>query len=411
GLAGQMSGLSMDGSSSAGGPPGLDGSRGALNKRMSMANLAAGPVRTLGSRSSGYFNVNQQNGSAGTGGSLGFVKSSAGSQGIPGGDGSGEGGVVRVMNYGVVKSELSSLVVDLQAVTISIANVESELTEVDWLLQMEESDWPRTAQLKYGDHPTLRQEKIDLRQEKKDLRRKEAYLLKEKEQLNAMKLLEKELGRVMLESSPVVPPIQSPLTEHDGPAKLFIPNTADNTLRGYFHRNNAEGETFSKFMTVAVGLQNDPSLLAIVHKINSIPKEWSNLNTPFVFLEGSSGTGKTQTAFALLNLLAASTQVLYFLYLPVGEHAQPIYKCFQAVSKLFNACADKDQNMLDSPSCGSLIELDLHLFGFILAFLQNCGSSNHTQVIIGDQVEIKSVKGSVVKDYLRSNYSTKSLPV
>ncbi|ORY45563.1 hypothetical protein BCR33DRAFT_678920 [Rhizoclosmatium globosum] len=306
---------------------------------------------------------------------------------------------------------MEQLVVDLQAVTISIANVESELTEVDWLLQMEESDWPRTAQLKYGDHPTLRQEKIDLRQEKKDLRRKEAYLLKEKEQLNAMKLLEKEMGRVMLESSPVVPPIQSPLTEHDGPAKLFIPNTADNTLRGYFHRNNAEGETFSKFMTVAVGLQNDPSLLAIVHKINSIPKEWSNLNTPFVFLEGSSGTGKTQTAFALLNLLAASTQVLYFLYLPVGEHAQPIYKCFQAVSKLFNACADKDQNMLDSPSCGSLIELDLHLFGFILAFLQNCGSSNHTQVIIGDQVEIKSVKGSVVKDYLRSNYSTKSLPV
>ncbi|ORY45562.1 Piwi-domain-containing protein [Rhizoclosmatium globosum] len=91
GLAGQMSGLSMDGSS------------------MSMANLAAGPVRTLGSRASGYFNVNQQNGSAGTGGSLGFVKSSAGSQGIPGGDGSGEGGVVRVMNYGVVKSELSSV--------------------------------------------------------------------------------------------------------------------------------------------------------------------------------------------------------------------------------------------------------------------------------------------------------------
>ncbi|KAJ3223159.1 argonaute 1 [Chytriomyces hyalinus] len=111
GLAAQMSGLSVsqgDGAS----PPGLEGSRGvagALNKRMSMTNLAAGPVRTLGNRASGFFNGNGAL-SNGVGGSVGFNKGS--SVGVPGvvvPEGSVEGGVVRVMNYGVVKSELANV--------------------------------------------------------------------------------------------------------------------------------------------------------------------------------------------------------------------------------------------------------------------------------------------------------------
>ncbi|KAJ3259926.1 eukaryotic translation initiation factor 2C, 2 [Chytriomyces hyalinus] len=106
GLAAQMSGLSVDGA-----PPGLDGSRGAagvLNKRMSMTNLAAGPVRTLGNRASGFFNGNGAV-SNGLGGSVGFNKgSSVGAAGVVP-EGSVEGGVVRVMNYGVVKSELANV--------------------------------------------------------------------------------------------------------------------------------------------------------------------------------------------------------------------------------------------------------------------------------------------------------------
>ncbi|KAJ3073654.1 argonaute 1 [Podochytrium sp. JEL0797] len=99
GLVGQMGGLSV---SQEGGGTGL-------SKRMSVANLAAGPVRALGSRTSGYF-VNQQNqaGSNGNGGSVGFVKSGGMGGSMGGGEGSGDG-VVRVMNYGVVKSELANV--------------------------------------------------------------------------------------------------------------------------------------------------------------------------------------------------------------------------------------------------------------------------------------------------------------
>ncbi|KAJ3350930.1 eukaryotic translation initiation factor 2C, 2 [Entophlyctis luteolus] len=115
-LSMQMGSLSMS-QLSGEGPASASGSGAAptmMGKRASMANLAAGPVRTLNSRSSGYF-VGAGGGPAG--GAVGFVKtgfpSANAGAGSFGGDSSaensGSGGAMRVMNYGVVKSELASV--------------------------------------------------------------------------------------------------------------------------------------------------------------------------------------------------------------------------------------------------------------------------------------------------------------
>ncbi|KAJ3121651.1 argonaute 1 [Physocladia obscura] len=110
-LSAQMGGLSVGGGGSGEGP--ASASASALSKRVSITNLAAGPVRTLGSRASGFFSNNAPVGGA-NGGIVGFAKNGGSSFGSgptvgPDGSSSSAEGIVRVMNYGVVKSELASV--------------------------------------------------------------------------------------------------------------------------------------------------------------------------------------------------------------------------------------------------------------------------------------------------------------
>ncbi|KAJ3282517.1 hypothetical protein HDU79_009867, partial [Rhizoclosmatium sp. JEL0117] len=58
-------------------------------------------------------------------------------------------------------------------------------------------------------------------------------------------------------------------------------------------------ESLAKFMALAVFMEQDPAILAIT---NCIQKLEHSDEIPFVFVEGSSGTGKTQTALTVTRL-------------------------------------------------------------------------------------------------------------
>ena len=96
---------------------------------------------------------------------------------------------------------------------------------------------------------------------------------------------------------------------------------------------------------------------------------------PFVFLEGSSGIGKTQMAMTLLSIFD-SQEIFYMLAATKLVHMQDIYVYYVSITNLFIACTRKDYDALrihgdpDLFSCEVLILQRLHLFGFICALVE-----------------------------------------
>ncbi|ORY39291.1 hypothetical protein BCR33DRAFT_654355, partial [Rhizoclosmatium globosum] len=135
-------------------------------------------------------------------------------------------------------------------------------------------------------------------------------------------------------------------------------------------------ESLAKFMALAVLMEQDPAILAIT---NCIQKLEHSDEIPFVFVEGSSGTGKTQTALTVTRLLSQTAPVYYFLYKPPTKPVQAIYQNFRSITTFFRNCVKLDgafyENNL-SPSCNFLSTQDLHVFGFIYNVLLSCGTSN-----------------------------------
>ena len=79
-------------------------------------------------------------------------------------------------------------------------------------------------------------------------------------------------------------------------------------------------------------------LLGAVTDLRSFSKP--NDDIPFIFIEGSSGTGKTQMAFTLEHLLHDDTGgFFYLLASDLSDKSQPIYQYFRSVSaSLPEAC-------------------------------------------------------------------------
>jgi hypothetical protein len=113
-----------------------------------------------------------------------------------------------------------------------------------------------------------------------------------------------------------------------------------------------------------------------VDELIGIVNESINLKydiAPFVFLNGSSGCGKTQMAF---NLMAAGKKVKYFLSVKVSDQQQPIYQCFSEISDLFVSCIENDLKVLEQEINYSvksfsmiLYPKPLSIYGFILGLL------------------------------------------
>ena len=117
---------------------------------------------------------------------------------------------------------------------------------------------------------------------------------------------------------------------------------------------------------------------------------------PHVFLEGSSGSGKSQMAFSIQANMRESRQLYYFLFSPPGTGSQQIYLNFSDISGLFSKCCLADADSYDtdagSPSCSLLFSKNLYVFGFIYELLSTG--------ITGQDVNITRKKGSDIRELL-----------
>ncbi|KAJ8329323.1 hypothetical protein O5D80_002539 [Batrachochytrium dendrobatidis] len=137
--------------------------------------------------------------------------------------------------------------------------------------------------------------------------------------------------------------------------------------------------SLSEYCHIADSLKNDNCVVQIVDVLLSITagefSESSFKNLPFVFLKGSSGSGKSQMGFNIKANIGNQRKVHYFLFDPPSSISQRIYRNFRNTSKLFSKCCVEDEHMCStedlSPSCGSLFKESLYMYGFIFELLSN----------------------------------------
>ena len=101
-------------------------------------------------------------------------------------------------------------------------------------------------------------------------------------------------------------------------------------------------------------------------------------NTPFIFLEGSSGSGKSQMAFSIKANISNKRKTYYFHLNKITDKSQNIYKNFKNISDLFLKCLNADNEIIenaDSPTCLSLYNKNLFLYGFIYEIISEENTS------------------------------------
>ena len=104
----------------------------------------------------------------------------------------------------------------------------------------------------------------------------------------------------------------------------------------------------------------------------------TDLPLPFICVEGSSGMGKSQLAFALYG----ERPYFYWLVTPIGEDSQKVYQNFTSISSNFDYFVQQDDpttkledEILNSESL--IYEArELWTYGFIHALLNNCNSGD-----------------------------------
>ena len=134
-----------------------------------------------------------------------------------------------------------------------------------------------------------------------------------------------------------------------------------------------QNNDLSNYLIIAESLNCDPSIAEICRKITASEPGIMKA-TSFVFLEGSSGAGKSQTAFAIQANLRSSRMVFYFLFHSPRAGDQPIYLNFKNISEFFRKCCDADAEIYNadakSPTCDSLFQQSLYVFGFVYELLR-----------------------------------------
>jgi hypothetical protein len=129
---------------------------------------------------------------------------------------------------------------------------------------------------------------------------------------------------------------------------------------------------YTRYMTIAATLKNDESVLEICDRLMDITSSKFEHDVPFVFLEGSSGSGKSQMAFNIMSRLEKERECFYLLFEAPGSNAQKIYQNYTNISSTFNQSLIKDQNHYQdpvSPACGYLLDQSLYIYGFIFELL------------------------------------------
>jgi hypothetical protein len=144
-----------------------------------------------------------------------------------------------------------------------------------------------------------------------------------------------------------------------------------------------ENEALRSYRKIAAVLMEDTCVSAVCNRLESITGESipeTGFNAlPFIFLAGSSGSGKSQMGFSICAQISKIRQVFYFLFEPPGSSSQEIYRNFQNISTLFKNCIRKDSTSYgeesSSPNCNSLFGNNLYVYGFIYKLISG-GNGN-----------------------------------
>ncbi|TMW61876.1 hypothetical protein Poli38472_010939 [Pythium oligandrum] len=162
----------------------------------------------------------------------------------------------------------------------------------------------------------------------------------------------------------VVPP---PPASSPPATSLSAPVISFTITRGRATRDENDKDPWEAYTSIGKRLKDDKivkDLAAQVERVAGMKK-----STPFIVLENSSGTGKTQMAF---NLEATELfEVFFIMCASSADRDQPIYEAFNQRSRSFEFCVDKDLPFVIKGSVQDLqgINHRLYLYGFIIAAL------------------------------------------
>jgi tRNA pseudouridine-54 N-methylase len=135
----------------------------------------------------------------------------------------------------------------------------------------------------------------------------------------------------------------------------------------------------SKYEQIGQALKSDECVREVCGKLLSITcgdfPESGFVDSPFIFLEGSSGSGKSRMGFAIKSNIRSSRDVYYFLFGSPGPGSQKIYLNFENISTLFSKCYEADTRLYSksasSPTCGLLFQESLFVYGFLHKLLSD----------------------------------------
>jgi hypothetical protein len=165
---------------------------------------------------------------------------------------------------------------------------------------------------------------------------------------------------------------------------------------------DAANAEFQRYAKIGQDIANDPAIDAILAAVNKVRDGEASATPPFVFVDGSSGVGKTQAAFAL----RARGQLVHHLLLSkVGDDSQPIYKALRPLSNAFVAQLEKDLDVLrratdSDPLATATLEVfaaPLASAGFLLALL--CGNKEGRRATV---LALREAVGSLAADTRRA---------
>jgi hypothetical protein len=155
---------------------------------------------------------------------------------------------------------------------------------------------------------------------------------------------------------------------------------APSNLRNTSLEVKSDSTAFQKYLSLGNKLKAVTEVGELLYIIKAIedkyPLDWSadpDDYMPFIYIDGSSGLGKTQMAFNLMAALGQRKPVHYVLASEVKREnrVQNIYRSFANRSKAFEMCVSKDVDVLWRNGDVDFINLADHLltYGFIEAII------------------------------------------
>ncbi|KUF84525.1 hypothetical protein AM587_10002414 [Phytophthora nicotianae] len=200
--------------------------------------------------------------------------------------------------------------------------------------------------------------------------------------------------------------------------RLTVPVVPQKILR--IGVDSRYADKISSYMKIAERLKDGEEVRSLSWYVAKVIEEGKsqNISTPFIVLENSSGTGKTQMAF---NLQArGDCDVFYIVCGNPGDREQTVYDAYAERMSVFQRCVLNDLDALKRVTLGNQVPLGavgqirgqttLSLYGFILAALRGqdvyYGETQRSDVM--DELEKRGSKPFV---FFWMNFHVRGVPI